>query len=257
LISFIYSENDSTIFLFSCSKMSTQYIWKELSPKFRADRLLMKWGVHEEFYRKSAHPSILAVRAEMESKASSDSEVLYDKIVYKKVLNDFDLGVCQRMFAISGEPLLIKEGGVEILVLNKVAKSMRDKKLIEGLKIDLVNRKVWYRVDPDPIHKPEPKTKTYTAPASKAWVLKQIADQEVNNTNIKIKKLKEEIEALKDVVRDNKEASMDRFKDMAKSIRRQGAVTRSLQKKINELKETAHSVIELSSDDSYEWGGFE
>ena len=233
--------------------MSTQYIWKELSPKCRADRLLLKWGVHEEFYRQSAHPSILAMRTEMKSKASSDSEGLYDKIQYKKMLNDFDLGVCRRMFPISSEPLLIKEGGVEILVLNKVAKSMREKKLIEGLRIDLVNRKVWYRVDPDPISK----AKTYAAPASKAWVLQQMADQEVNNTNTKIKKLKQEIEALKDVVRENKEASMDRFKDIAKSLRRQGAVTRSLQKKIDELKETARSVIELSSDDSYEWGGFE
>jgi hypothetical protein len=50
---------------------------------------------------------------------------------------------------------------------------------------------------------------------------------------------------------------MGRFKDLTKSIRRQGAMTRSLKKKMDELKETAHSVIELSSDDSYEWDGFE
>lgn len=248
-------------FFFRVQKMSTQYVWKELSPKCRADRLLLKWGVHEEFYRQSAHPSILAMRTEMKSKASSDSEGLYDKIQYRKMLNDFDLGVCRRMFPISSEPLLIKEGGVEILVLPKVAKSTREKKPVEGLKVDLVNRKVWYRVDPDPICEPGSKAKTYAAHASKAWVLQQMTDQEVNNINVKIKKLEQkleqEIEALKDVVRENKEASMDRFKDIAKSLRRQGAVTRSLRKKIDELKETARSVIELSSDDSYEWGGFE
>ncbi len=234
--------------------MDTQHVWKELSPKCRADKLLLKWGVHEEFYRQSAHPSILAMRREMQSRAASESEILYDKIVYKKVLNDFDLGVCQRMFPLSSEPLLIKEGGVEILVLDKVAKSMRDKKPIEGLKIDIVNRKVWYRVDP--VYNPEPKA-NYDEPASKAWVLKQMTNQEVNNTNNKIKRLKQTIEKLENMVHENKDASVNRFKEMAKSIRRQGALTRSLKKKIDELKDTAHSVIELSSDDSYEWGGFE
>ena len=71
------------------------------------------------------------------------------------------------------------------------------------------------------------------------------------------KRLKQTIEKLENMVHENKDASVNRFKEMAKSIRRQGALTRSLKKKIDELKDTAHSVIELSSDDSYEWGGFE
>ena len=227
--------------------------FKRLTKRNNPDRLLFKWRAHTIYITESA---------------PSEYVQLASTLVGENLI-EWQLALCRRM--LTGTPLPIKDGGKAVLVIANAAYSIREKKPIQLLKIDLGANMVWYKLNdskkpnrPSAIEK-ACKTAIYTSRMERQLDFITFEDKVVNmkwnEWSRRYSALVDRIETLQQAVEENKAYTIARLTDFSVNNRRLalrveavGPTTRSLQNQIDLLR--GNDEIEISDGESVEWDGF-